>query len=158
MPDSPASIVIGQLVAVLREALEGSPERWSYFTDAGPQGGLFGTLSPLQAGDVSRPVAGTTVAAHVFHTAWAMGATAAWIRGDRSPQNWKESWRITTVDDTAWTELVADLRRQYEDLRQAIQSHALDNEESFGGAVGAITHVAYHLSAVRQKVAMLHSA
>jgi hypothetical protein len=157
MPESPAHIVIGQLVAVLREALEGSPERWSYFTDSGPLGGFFGTLAPLKAADASRPLAGKSVAAHVHHTAWAMGATAAWIRGDRSPRDWKESWQVTTVDDAGWKRLVEDFRHRYEELRQTIQSHALDGELALGGAVGAIAHVAYHLAAVRQKIALLHA-
>jgi len=37
--------VSGQLIAVLREALDGPPERWSYFTDNRSDAGLFGTLA-----------------------------------------------------------------------------------------------------------------
>ncbi len=85
-----------------------------------------------------------------------MDATAAWIRGDRNGRDWKESWKITTVDEEAWTRLVRELRRQYDQLRQTIHSHALDGEEAFGGAVAAIAHLAYHLGAVRQKIGLLH--
>lgn len=153
MPEIPTGTVIAQLLAVLREALEGPPERWSYFTDNSPDAGLFGTLSSLGATDASRPVAGTSVAAHVHHVGWAMEATSAWIRGDRSRRNWKESWSVSAVDDAAWKRLREDLRHRYEELRQTIQTHALDGEEAFGGAVGAIAHVAYHLGAIRQKIA-----
>lgn len=156
MPESSTDVVLAQLAAVLQEAVEGSPERWSYFTDSGQKGGFIGTLTPLTAKDASLPVAGTSIAAHVHHVAWGMDATAAWIRGNRKGRNWKESWTITTVDEHAWTRLVGELRRQYEHLRQTILSHALDGEEAFGGAVAAIAHLAYHLGAVRQKIALLY--
>lgn len=154
MPELPSVTVMAQLLAVLREALEGPPQRWSYFTDNSPDAGVFGTLAPLGAADASRPVAGTSVAAHVHHVAWAMEATSAWIRGDRSRRNWKESWSVSAVDDAAWKRLLEELRRRYEELQQTIQAHALDGEEAFGGTVGAIAHVAYHLGAIRQKVAV----
>ncbi len=64
--------------------------------------------------------------------------------------------KITTVDEEAWTRLVVELHRQYDQLRQTIQSRALDSAETFGGAVAAIAHLAYHLGAVRQKTALLH--
>jgi hypothetical protein len=155
MPESTADIVLGQLAAVVREALEGSPERWSYFTDSGQKGGFFGTLTPLTAAGASLPLAGTSIAAHVHHVAWGMDATATWIRGDRKARDWKESWKTTSVNEEAWTRLVGELRRQYDHLRQTIQSHALDGEEAFGGALGALAHLAYHLGAVRQKIALL---
>jgi len=121
-----------------------------------PKGGFIGTLTPLTAEDASLAVGGTSIAAHVHHVAWGMDATAAWIRGDREGRDWKESWKIMTGDREAWTHLVGELRGQYDQLRQTIHSHALDGDESFGGAVAAIAHLAYHLGAVRQKIALLH--
>jgi len=41
-------------------------------------------------------------------------------------------------------------------ISATIQSHALDGEEAFGGALGALAHLACHLRAVRQKIALLH--
>jgi hypothetical protein len=41
----------------------------------------------------------------------------------------------------------------YADLRATIEAHGADGVEAFGGAVGAVAHVAYHLGAIRQKVA-----
>ncbi len=74
-----------------------------------------------------------------------MEATSAWIRGDRSKRNWKESWPVSVVDGTAWTRLQEDLRRRYAELQQTIEAHALNGEDACGGALGAIAHIAYHL-------------
>ncbi len=160
MAEVELSVVIGQLRDVFREALDGPAHRWSYFTDQGPEAGLFGTLAKLGALDASRVVGtgGTPIAAHVFHVTFAFDASAAWIRGDRTPRRWQDSWSVSTVDDTAWAQLVTDLHRGYEDLSVAIQSHGASSEEAIGGALGALAHVAYHLGAIRQKAALLRAA
>ena len=59
--------VIGQLRAVLKEGFEGPKNQWSYFTEAEPESGLFGTLGKLSAAEASRPWGGTTIAAHAHH-------------------------------------------------------------------------------------------
>lgn len=145
--------VVGQLLAVLREAFEGPPEPWSYFTDNNADAGLLGTLTKLSAAAVSRPMGGTTIAAHAHHVIFGLAASSAWIRGDRTPQNWEESWRVSTVDDATWSRLLEQLRSEFQDLRQAIESYASTSVEAMGGAIGAIAHVAYHLGAIRQKLA-----
>ena len=146
-------VMIGQLVAVLHEAFEGSPQPWSYFTDGPAESALLGTLARVTAAQASQPVAGTSIAAHTHHVLFGLRASAAWIGGDRSPHDWKQSWSVKTVDDAAWSRLQQDLRQAYDGLRRAIQSQAAASLESAGGAIGAIAHVAYHLGAVRQKAA-----
>jgi hypothetical protein len=159
MADIEITAVIRQQLAVLREAFEGPPQRWSYFTDHGPDAGLFRTLAALNSEDASRggEAGRRTIAAHVYHVNFAMSASAAWIRGDRTPRNWQESWRVSTVDKTAWRRLLDDLRVGYEDLCHAIESHGASTEEAAGGVIGAIAHVAFHLGAIRQKRALLRS-
>ena len=83
-----------QLLAVLREALEGPAEEWSYFTDHGPEAGMFGTLEKLSAAQASRSVGGTSVAAHTHHVGFGLEAAAAWIRGDQTSRDWQESWSV----------------------------------------------------------------
>lgn len=144
-------VAIGQVLAVLREAFEGSAEPWSYFTDGPADTALLGTLAKLSAAQASRPVGGTSIAAHAHHVTFGLGASAAWIRGDRSPRDWQESWRVKTVDAAAWSRLQDQLRGGYQDLRKAVESHAGSSAEALGGAIGALAHVAYHLGAIRQK-------
>lgn len=144
-----------QLRAVLHEAFEGPPERWSYFTDNAPDAGWFGTLDGITAAEASRVVAGTTIAAHVHHATFALDASTAWIRREWTPRNWRESWRVQAVAEPQWQALVAELRARYDTLARAIESHAGATVEGFGGAVGAIAHAAYHLGAIRQKLGVI---
>jgi hypothetical protein len=149
-------VVIGQLQSVLGEGFEGPPGPWSYFTDNDPDAGLFGTLGKLSAADASAEIGGSTVAAHVYHVTFALQASMAWIEGDRTPRIWKESWRARAVDDAAWSEMLEGLREAYQALRVAIASHAASSLEAMGGAIGAVAHAAYHLGAIRQKIAILN--
>jgi hypothetical protein len=60
------------------------------------------------------------------------------MQGDRSSRDWQESWRISTVDDAAWSRLQEQLRSEYKNLRQVFASHASSSVEAFGGAIAAI--------------------
>lgn len=144
-----------QVLAVLREAIEGPPEEWSYFTDNARDAGWLGTLERVGAADASRLIGGTSIAAHVHHATFAMDASTAWIRREWTPRDWKESWRVQTVDEAEWRALLARLRAGYEALLAAIEAHGATTVESFGGAVGAVAHAAYHLGAIRQKVGVM---
>jgi hypothetical protein len=144
--------VKGQLLAVLREAFDGPAQAWSYFTDNNPEAGILGTIGSRTAREASTVTGGTSIAAHVHHALFALEASTAWIKGDRSPRDWKESWKVSAVDASSWTELRDRLLRAYEDLRSAIEQHGMANAEAAGGAIGAVAHAAYHLGAIRQKV------
>ncbi len=144
--------VTDQLLDVLRETFEGPRDVWSYFTDNTPEAGLFGTLNTVGAAEASRMTGKTSIAAHVRHVVFALDASTAWISGDRSVRNWKESWRADSLREPAWRELLGRLEISYRALRNAIEEHALATVESMGGALGALAHAAYHLGAIRQKI------
>ncbi|MBZ5535619.1 MAG: hypothetical protein LAO31_06655 [Acidobacteriia bacterium] len=152
MPEVAMGAVIGHLLAVLREGFEG-PGRWNYFSDRSAVAGLFRTLARVSAGEASRPWGGTSIAAHVHHLTFGLTASSAWIQGDRMPRDWAGSWSISTVDDAAWASMLEKLRTGYDELRQSIETKAASSAESIGGAIGVIAHVAYHVSAIRQKLA-----
>src|SRR5262249_7270649 len=90
---------------------------------------------------------------HVHHIVFGLNASAAWIRGDRTKHDWQQSWRVKGVDEAGWAELLRQLRAGYADLREAIEKQGVSSSDAFGGAVGAVAHVAYHLGAIRQKMA-----
>jgi DinB superfamily len=155
LPKLVESAAVRQLSNVLQEAVEGSSGPWTYFIDNRPGAGVFGALAALSAAEASRSQGGTSIAAHAHHVAFAMEASAASIEGDRTPRDWKESWRVKAVNAAAWKELVGQLHREYRRLRLAVQSRAWSSEETFGETVGVIAHIAYHLGAIRQKAVSL---
>jgi hypothetical protein len=144
-------IAVKQTLRVLREGLEGPGEGPGYFLDTG--GGLRGTLAALSAEEASTPWGGNSVAAHVHHLVFSFDAFGAYIQGDRAQRDWNQSWSVNSVDDAAWTKLQQDLVAGYEALRAAIKAHANEGPEAFGSTLAAVTHFAYHIGAIRQKVA-----
>jgi len=144
-----------QLIAVLREGFEGPQQPWSYFTDHGPKAGWFALLDGLSAEEASKPSGpnGTTIAAHVHPMVFSLSASVDFIMDRWEGRDWSESWRVSTVDEAQWRELRDQLRAGYEALLDAFRQRARVDERSFGGALAAVAHVAYHLGAVGQKLA-----
>ena len=141
---------IDQLLAVLQEGFEGPPGKWSYFTDNNPDAGLFGTLTKVDAAEASKDTGGSTIAGHVNHLIFSLTVSTAWIRGERSPQNWKESWRIQAATHEEWPVMLDKLREEYQNLRETVASHAIDDIQAMGASIGAAAHAAYHLGTIRQ--------
>ena len=157
LPDIDGKAAVQQLLSVLREAVDGQSGPWTYFIDKRPDAALLGALATVSADDASRVLGDTSIAAHAHHAAFAMAASAAAIEGDDTSVDWKQSWRVTTVDEAAWKELVARVDGDYRRLRRALESRASSSDSVFGEAVGAIAHVAYHLGAIRQKIVALRA-
>ncbi len=155
MADISMDVVIGQLLGVLDETFIYKSKPWTYFTDNKPDAGFLGLLATVHASDASRNIGGTSIAAHAHHINFSLHESASWIRGDHSQRDWKQSWSITTVDDAAWARMKEEMHSAYADLREAIQTQAASSIEAFGGAAGVIGHMAFHLGAIRQKVALL---
>jgi hypothetical protein len=59
------------------------------------------------------------------------------------------------VDEAGWVTLRTGLRREYESLLVAVETHAAWDEDALGVAIGAVAHTAYHLGAIRQRLAPL---
>lgn len=147
-----STIAVRQLLRTLREGIEGTDEGPTYFLDS--RASLRQTLSELSAEEASRDVGGNSVAAHAYHIVFAFEAFGAYVRGDRTRRDWNESWRVSTVDPAQWEALQKDVFRGYEELRDAIKNHAEESDDTMGGTVGAVAHLAYHIGAIRQKLAV----
>lgn len=153
MSEVSAGIWREQLLAVLQEGLEGSPFPWNYFTDGRAETALLGTLAALDAEQASRVVQGSSVAAHAHHVAFAARATSRWIAGNREAVDWNASWAVQRVDASGWSQLQGEVRAACDALRTAVETYAGTSPEATGAALGAVAHLAYHLGAIRQKLA-----
>ena len=146
------------ILDLFAEAYEGPGGPYSWFTDHGPESGLFGSLEGLSAARASMPAVpgGTTIAAHAEHLRWSLALANEYARGGQPKPSWKESWSVREVDQPAWVRLQADLRQEYDTLRQALAAQRDWHDPQFlTGVVALVPHAAYHLGAIRQM--MLHT-
>ena len=143
------------LTRLLREAFEGPPGPWTYFTDTSPGTGVFATIAGVSAAAASRPGGprGTTIAGHVHHLTSSVALSTKGLRGEATSRDRSRSWSVSVVDDAAWAALRARLREEYDRLVVAVEMHAHWDEDAMGVAIGAVAHTAYHLGAIRQRLA-----
>src|SRR5262245_4332328 len=97
---------------LLPEPFGGAPGPSTYFIDNDPKAGFFAVLDTLSAVEASRPMrpGGPTVAGHAHHAGFHLDMSSAWLRGDRAPRDWNESWSVKTVDEQNWAALRRKLR------------------------------------------------
>lgn len=154
MSEISTKVLVKQLKTLLREGVQGPQKDWSYFTDP-DSNGFLGTIENLSSAAASKTSGpnDNSIAAHAWHLSFALRATSDLIQGDHSSKDWKESWRIQKVNDTEWEKIQSKLRQEYENFARAIEAVDISNEEVLSGVIGAIAHVAYHLGAIRQKLA-----
>ncbi len=146
---------VGLLMRMLREAFDGPPGPWTYFTDTSPGSGLFGTIDGLSASQASR-VGGpgrTTIAGHMQHLNSSVALATRGLLGESASRDRSRSWTVATVSDAEWAAVRARLRDEYQKLLVAVETHAAWDEDAMGTVMGAIAHTAYHLGAVRQRLA-----
>src|SRR5881409_4269086 len=151
---SPA-VTVSLVTRMLHEAFEGPPGPWTYFTDAAPGTGVFAPIEALSAAQASQQggPGHTTIAGHVHHLSSSIALSTLGLRGQPTSRDRSRSWTVSKVDDAAWTDLQARLRREYETLLVVVETHAVWDEDALGVAIGAIAHAAYHLGAIRQRLA-----
>ncbi|HVH66707.1 MAG TPA: DinB family protein [Gemmatimonadales bacterium] len=154
MTGTPPAVTVGVLMRMLREAFEGSPGPWTYFTDTAGGTGLFETIEGMTAAQVSRKggPGDTTIAGHLHHISSSLALTTRALRSEPASRDRSRSWTVSIVEDAAWAALRAELRREYESLRVAVEMRVVWDEEALGTACGAIAHTAYHLGAIRQRL------
>ena len=154
MTGTPPALTVLLVTRMLREAFEGPPGPWSYFTDTSPGTGVFGTIQGLSAARASQ-MGGpghTTIAGHLHHLCVSAALSTRALRGEPASRDRTQSWTVSKVDDAAWSALRARLREEYTSLMVAVETHAQWDEEALGVAMGAIAHTAYHLGAIRQRL------
>lgn len=140
------------LDTLFSELTHGAHDRSAYVLNSG-DAGLLGSLDRMSASDASSTSHdGATVAAHADHVRYGLSLMNRWKHGANpfADADWSASWRITTVDDAAWTRIRADLRREADAWRDALRTPRDTDEMGLAGMIGSVVHLAYHLGAIRQ--------
>ncbi len=160
MADVPDAAVARALATLLQETFEGPSGPSTYFIDNDPNAGFFAALervTPDEASQSPWPEA-PSIAAHAYHAAFHLEMSAAWMRGDREDRDWAKSWAIREVDGKEWDRVRAELKTRYAELAAAIREKPGARAESLATSIGAVAHAAYHLGAIRQRVAAINAA
>ena len=140
---------VESIAYLLHETFEGSPEgQPSAYLDRGT--GFINTLDGLSADEVSREVAGMTIAAQTEHAKFYLDRLCEFMNGRVERVNWDDSWLIETVDEQEWDALRAAVKTTYQNSLRCLADVADWDERKAGMAVGLIAHTAYHLGAIRQ--------
>ncbi len=150
----PAPVMMELVTRMLKEAFEGPPGPWTYFTDTKPGTGVFSTIGGMTADQVSvmGGPSGSTIAGHVQHLVASIRLTTRCLHGEEVALDRRQGWNNPTLDDAAWTTLRGDLRRAYDGLLVAVGRCPRWDEDALGVSFGAVAHTAYHLGAIRQRV------
>jgi len=115
---------------------------------------VFETLDTISAEAASRPITpdGTTIAAQVGHVNFYLTVMEDYMQGEWAEKiDWQGSWTPKTATADEWSALKKDLRETQTRLTKLIDSFDDWNDErKLGGALGVLTHTAYHLGSIRQ--------
>jgi hypothetical protein len=147
--DNPMLVAVRTL---LNETFDGPEKNASWYTEAKPGSGFFGTLEKLTAEDASIPVNGTTIAAQSDHTRYYLWVANSYLNGDEPMKDWEASWKITNVDQITWAQINEELQQEYTTLLKKIDSLDSLDEQISKSLLGAIAHSAYHLGSIRQMI------
>lgn len=141
------------LGTVLSEILDGSKPDSGLLLNRDDEG-LLRSLDQLSAADASArpPSGGAPIAAHTDHLRYDLGLLNRWSRGEDpfDDADWSVSWRRTTVSDSEWKQLRAQLRTEAEAFQGAVGRLLESGETKMTGVIAGVAHLAYHLGAIRQ--------
>jgi hypothetical protein len=74
------------------------------------------------------------------------------LRDEPFEGSWKESWHLLNADPAEWDRLRAELRKEFEALRNTIQSQTEVLSDTLTGVIAPLPHAAYHLGTIRQMI------
>lgn len=141
------------LFSLLRETFEGAETDFgTMYLDK--ETSLFATLEGIDAERASATpkAGGPTIAAHCEHLRFYIEFLNSYLRENFEIVDWKDSWRTSSVDEQEWRTLCGRLHKSYQTAIDTFGEIESWNDHKITGALGILTHTAYHLSAIRQIV------
>ncbi|HVZ23459.1 MAG TPA: hypothetical protein VG871_20445 [Vicinamibacterales bacterium] len=146
---------IGPALALLfSELVDGAPRDGGAFILNSGDAGLLRSLDRLSAADASRSTGdGATIAAHAQHLRYGLSLMNRWAREGGNPfadATWDAAWKISTVDEPAWSGIRAGLRDEAHQWQATLASPREATDVELAGMAASVAHLAYHLGAIRQ--------
>jgi hypothetical protein len=140
---------------ILSELIDGGSQGTFVLDSKSP--GLLAMLEALSAESASWRAGGDrmSIAAHVNHVTFTLHVMNRWASGEENPfadADWAGSWKLQTVTEPQWRELIASLRREAHAWIDALQQPREWDEITLTGTIGSPAHIAYHLGEVRQLI------
>jgi len=141
------------LTTLFAELVDGAPRGMSFMLNGG-DAGLLRSLDGLSAEAASASAhGGATIAAHVDHLRYGLSLMNRWAGGEPNPfatADWTAAWNTTAVSDAEWAELRAGLRDEAHRWLAALGTPREVQGIELTGMLSSISHLAYHLGAIRQ--------
>jgi hypothetical protein len=142
------------LYRLFGELIDGAAAGGAAFILNSGDAGLLRSLDRLSAEEASRRVNdGATIAAHAQHLRYGLSLMNRWAAEGGNPfadARWDEAWKITRVDDRAWTEIRNGLRDEAHRWLTTLRSPREVAPVELTGMIASVAHLAYHLGAIRQ--------
>jgi len=116
--------------------------------------GLLKSLDKLTAADASRSTnGGATIAAHAQHLRYGLSLMNRWAAEGGDPfadATWDAAWKLSSVDDSEWSEIRRGLREEAHRWLAALGRPRTVSDIEYTGMMASAAHLAYHLGAIRQ--------
>jgi hypothetical protein len=146
---------IEELLYALDECFEGEGRGGGVFLESDDPG-LISILCALSAEEASRPVAGMSIANHVYHLIFALEVFIKRINGDKDAIHidWNASWRESLLNEAEWARLkkeLTDLREKSVSLARGDDLCEVNGVDPLRLIVGLLTHSVFHLGVIRVK-------
>lgn len=138
---------------LLSELADGTSGDGGFVLNGG-DAGLLRSLDRLSADEAPGSVNdGATIAAHAQHLRYGLSLMNKWAAEGGNPcadARWDEAWKISRVDEPAWTEIRQGLRAEAQRWGQTLAAPRDTSPIELKGMISSVAHIAYHLGAIRQ--------
>ena len=152
--NSPGSLALRSLTTLLNETLFCAGEHSGYLLNP-KDPGLVDTLRGISAKVASTPPkpGRTPIVSHSNHMLYGIELANRALSGETGvyeSADWDVAWRLETIDDQPWEELIDRTERESQLLIDLVNQRRDWDETTFTGVSAIAPHTAYHLGAIRQ--------
>jgi hypothetical protein len=154
MAENLADLVPKSLRTLLKETLFRAGTGECYVINP-EEPGFVDTLKSLSAAEASKPPqpGRKPVVSHANHVLYGLDLVARAVHGDMHAfdnTDWSAAWKLESVTDAEWRDLVARLEKTAADIVEAGPNIKAWEPIMLTGLFAVAAHTAYHLGAIRQ--------